>query len=351
MIVRSGSFAVSIAALLVSTSTSAAAAETVRLLPSSLEMPTHVGPLYYQGEPKSWPDKRMGTAYSFGAPGLKLDVYIYDAGITDIPDGPDSQAVCEQFEQAKYDIQRAGYRDIVLKREQLARMGPNQDPPLSREAVYEAVINDTPTVSYLWITGVSRNFVKLRFSASAQYRDELDEARRVVLTTMGDAIRPHLTQVPVAPVSKPESGTRIVINSSNVDDLEFGMLYLAGVAGLADKHPEARPPCGGPLTPSFDGELEAFSTAAGMSEAGLGGSAFGKRIFDVQKAGFLDEFVWIYRHQEFWGDESPATLELAAFQKWRKKHLKHFKVPQFGYVEGAATRTLPVEPVEAGSPN
>jgi len=332
--------------------TLAAHAGPVKLLPSNLEMPDHIGPLTYDGKPNSWPDKRLGTAYSFQANRMKLDVYIYDAGVPDIPDGAGSQATCQEFEQAKLGVMQGGYKDVVLKGQQLARMGPTQDPPLSREAVYYAEIYEAPAVSYVWITGASKYFIKLRFSAARDLGAELDEARQAILFTMGEAIRPHLGPPPPPPApaasgeeGKKKSDTSIVINGSGLDDMTLGLIYLSTVGAIADNAPQLRPACGGPVELPFESEVSAYQAALTVAGGDAGGSTFSKKLGDIAKANYLDEFVWTYRHRDSWGDTPPASLELDAFRHWSKKNLKRFKVPTFGYVQYEDPIALPIEPL------
>lgn len=330
-------------------------AEPLKLLPSELEMPDHIGPLTYTGKPNTWPDKRLGTAYAFEANGMKLDVYVYDAGVTDIPEGADSRAVCEEFEQAKLGVTHAGYKNTRLKSEQLARTGPTQERPLMREAVYEADIYDTPAVSYVWITGASKNFIKLRFSAARSFGDELVDARRAVLSTMGDAIRPHLGPAPAAPAatandakpddSKKKGGASIVVNGSGLEDMTLGFIYLGAVAAAADKTPELRPACGGPVDLPFADEVGAYQAAVAFSEGDSGGSTYSKKLDAMSKAGYLEEFVWTYLHHDSWGNTPPDGLDLDAFRGWAKKNLKRLKIPTFGYVEYQEPVALPVEPL------
>jgi hypothetical protein len=329
-----------------------AMADTVKLLPTDLEMPDRIGPLTYVGKPHTWPDKRLGSAYEFHAAGMKLDVYVYDAGVTDIPDGARSQAVCLEFEQAKRGVEQGGFQGVVLKREQLARMGPGQELPLTREAVYEATMQDVQVVSYVWITGVSKHFVKLRFSAKQELRDELADARSAVLSTLGDSIRPHLSPEAPAPVAAPaadakaKSETSIVINGGGLDDMMLGMLYLSSVAAIADEAAQPRPPCGGPVELPFEGEVRAYQSALAIADGDSGDSKFSKKLVEVAKAGYLEEFVWTHRHRDSWGDAAPGGLELDSFRRWAKKHLKRLQVPTFGYVEYKEPKALPLEPVQ-----
>src|SRR5215470_72294 len=127
----------------------AAAEEPLKLLPSPLELPRHIGPLRTDGEAHTFGDPRAGSAYVYEGKGLLLTVYVYDAGVTDIPDGAGSAAVCEQFEEAKLGVTQAGYRDVVLKSEQMVRLEPPDDAPLAREALYEMVRKEGPAISYL----------------------------------------------------------------------------------------------------------------------------------------------------------------------------------------------------------
>src|SRR5215467_1196410 len=94
----------------------AAAADdgALKLLPSPLEMPRRIGPMVTDGAGHAYEDPRLGISYMYEGAGLLLTVYVYDAGVESIPDGPDSAAVCEQFEEAKLGVTQAGYRDVVL---------------------------------------------------------------------------------------------------------------------------------------------------------------------------------------------------------------------------------------------
>jgi hypothetical protein len=50
----------------------AAMADTVKLRPSALEMPDHIGPLQYTGKHSSWPDKAgQGAARRAGTRGVQ----------------------------------------------------------------------------------------------------------------------------------------------------------------------------------------------------------------------------------------------------------------------------------------
>jgi hypothetical protein len=326
----------------------AAAQDTIELLPSPLKMPRRIGPLVFDGQPHSFPSPELGIGYQYNSDGLSLTIYVYDLGIKDIPDGANTVATCQQFEEAKEGVIQARYPNTVLKTEQLVRLSPPDDQPQAREAVFEFTMKQRSAFSYVWITGVAGNFIKLRFSVDADLKDEVPDARRAILTAVGEAVKPYLAP-PAATEEKKgkEGGTTININSlgGSQDDLTTSMMYLMFVSALAEKDPGAAPPCGGTLVPSFEIELSAFQSLV-QSEA-TNKSAFGQKLVAIEKAGFLEEFVWMDRHRDEWGDATPGGLTPGDYKKWRKKNLRNFNVPDFGSVGVEQVRMLPLEPASA----
>jgi hypothetical protein len=319
-----------------------AAEDTVKLLPTPLEMPRRIGPLVQSGEPHKYDPPALGVSYQYNGPGLSLTVYVYDGGETDIPDGGDTVLTCQQYENAKHEVMGAGYPHTTFKSEQLVRLDPPADLPLAREAVFEFEQQNEPVVSFLWATGVSKHFVKLRFSASGRLRDELPDARRAILAALGAAVKPHLA--PVDPkADKP--GVSIVVNSSGSPaDMAAGFGYLISLSAMVDNSPGSAPVCGGEFVPDYAQELAAYQGMLQISSETHGGSAFEQRLREISAAGFLEEFVWTYRHRDSWGLAAPDGLTLEPFNKWRKKHLKRFKVPEFGRIDVQHPKPMPVEP-------
>jgi len=332
----------------------ATVAQTVTLLPSALELPRRIGPLEHDGKPHHFPDKRLGSAYQYNGNGQSLTVYVYDAGVKDIPDGPDSVPTCEQFEEAKEGVMQANYAGARLKSEQLVRLSAPAELPLAREAVFEFKIEGRPAHSYVWITGGANLFMKMRFTADAALRDELPATRRAILTAFGDAIERFLPAAApataTATAEEPKKdGTSLVIHSMDVSqaDMSSGMIYLATVSALAEKYPESVPVCGGRVVPTYAMELAAFGSMLAMQMTDSDSST-GKKLAAIEEAGYLDEYVWTDRHREAWGDKAPDGLKLSAFKKWRKKNLKDFSVHDIGSVEFRQPRPLPIE--SAGVP-
>jgi hypothetical protein len=322
-----------------------AAGETVKLGPTRLEMPARIGPLASDGAAHSFGSAALGVGYQYSGAGMSLTIYVYNAGVDAIPDGGDTIAACRQFEQAKGDILGAGYANTTLKSQQLVRLAPPDDVPLAREAVLEFERENQAMISYLWITGFDRNFVKLRFSLDARLRDEAGEARRAVLDALGVAIKPHLVAQPAS--DKPEdekTGTSInlALGMGSDDDMAAGMMYTILLAGLAEKSPEQMPVCGGLLVPGFESELEIFRMLMAMEVEG-DQSRFGKQLADAQAAGMLEEMVWTDLHRDEWGKSAPEGLTLDEYKSWKKKHLKRFRRPKFGEIVIDRPRPMPLE--------
>jgi hypothetical protein len=210
-----------------------------------------------------------------------------------------------------------------------------------REALFEYVREGHPTLSYVWITGAANQFVKLRFSVDPKLRDELLDARRAILAAVGEAIKPHLA--PIDPKAK-EQTTHIVIDSSGDEhEKALSLMYLMSITASSEKNPAVAPLCGGQLVPDFAGEVHAFEDVVKVAKE-TGPTKFSKQLDEIASAGFLEEFVWTYRHLAEWGSSPPAGLDLKEFDGWRKKRLKRFKVPGFGYVEVTHPRPMTVEP-------
>jgi hypothetical protein len=322
-----------------------AAGEPLKLGPTRLELPPRIGPLVTDGVAHGFGDPRLGVGYQYNGAGLALTIYVYDGGIPDIPDGGDTIASCQQFEQAKSEIQGAGYANVSLKSQQLVRLLPPEAAPVAREAVLELVRDGHAVISYLWVTGFDGNFIKLRFSLDAALRDEMAEARRAVLDALGGAMKPHLTPVPVAsePGKQEGAGTSIDLSMGSGDDMEAGILYTMLLATAADQGPEMAPVCGGPLVPGFDAEVGIFRAMIAMN-GGETESKFSRQLGDAESAGMLEELVWSDLHREEWGKTAPDGLTLREYKSWKKKHLKRFKPPKLGAVVVDHPRPMPLEP-------
>ena len=323
----------------------AAAGDSVQLLPSPLELPRHIGPLEFTGSPHKYDQPGLGLSYQYNAEGLSLTVYVYDAGETDLPDGADTVVACREYELVKQGVEQS-YQKVVLKSEQLARLSPPQDQPLIREALYEFERDNHPAISYVWITVAAKHFIKLRFSAHPRLRDELPDARRALLSALGDAIKAYLA--PADPAAK-KPGTSMTLYGDSMkasdDEMQAGILYLGLLGAFVDKTPQLVPVCGGEVVPGPETEASLYRALLSLDAAGAK-SKFGKRIAEIDQAGFLEEFAWVDLHRTEWGSTPPDGLTLDTYAPWRKKHLKGFKAPRFGVLTIDHPRPLPLEPAQ-----
>lgn len=320
------------------------AQDSIRLLPAPIELPARIGPLQFDGNPHKYEPAALGVSYQYNGAGLSLTIYVYDAGVTNIPDGGDTVLNCHLFEQTKLEVGAAGYSDLRLVSQQLVRLSPPDDAPLAREAVFEFVRGGEPTISYVWLTSIAKHFVKVRFSMGEDQRHEAQEARRFLLNALGAAVKPHLSLAD--PDAKVSEVTLNLFAGANTEEMATGIMYLAMLQTRMDATPGSRPLCGGEFIPPYDTELSIFQTLLALNLDGTAGR-FGKQLAAVSTAGFLDEFVWVELHRNAWGDATPDGLMLAEYQVWKKKNLKRFKRPQLGALIVNQPRPMEVEAPDA----
>lgn len=317
-----------------------AAEDPVPLLPSPLVFPKRIGPMVLVGDPHRYDDPRLGVSYQYGGSGLSLTVYIYDAGQKDLADGADTITSCLEFESAKQGVEQA-YQKAVLKSQFLANLSPPDALPQVREALYEFEREGKPTISFIWVTTVAKNFVKLRMSLDPSLRDEVPDARRAVLTTLGEAIKPHLA--PVDPNAKtPSTSVNVNMDGGSTNEMAMGLGYLMLLTTMANESPELAPVCGGRFVPDYPTELAAYQGMLQMNSETPDKPL--KKLAQVVDAGFLEEFVWVELHRQSWGTTPPDGLALPEYQSWKKKNLKRFKPPYYGHIVVDHPRPLPPEP-------
>lgn len=323
----------------------APAPEKVVLAPSPLELPVKIGPLHFSGEPHKYEPAAAGVSYAFAGRGLMLTIYVYDGGLQELPDGGDTVEACEQVEMAKEGVREAKYPNTVLTREQMVRLTPTEAFPLAHEVRYELEREGRPSISYIWVTAAAKHFIKLRFTFDKELKDEEADARRGILDAVGEAVRPHLAAAQSEPKPKKDRDTTINVAMGPDGDVMTGMLYTTMLSSLLEQSPELAPPCGGTVVPTFETEVGVLRGVLEMAAAGVE-SDFTQRLARIEKAGFLEEFVWNDMHREDWGGWEPSDLALADYLKWKKKHLKNFQVPNLGSVTVEHPREWPVEGAE-----
>lgn len=317
---------------------------TVRLLPSKFKLMQDIGPMRFTGENR-YTDRRLGRSFGFGAGGISLIVYVYDYGLEDLPDGPDSVPACEQFERAKHEIEHGGnYQNVVLRSEATRRMKDSANAPLAREALYEFDRNGIHAWSYLWLTVADGYFVKLRLTLREEVKDEMHEARPEILGTIANA----LAQRPAKPA--PETATRPAETSVDLDpgtdpaEASLWFSYAAELLSASRETAQAMPACGGALVPVFNTELAARRAALRDYRARAAttrGSEYFSLLERVEAAGFLDEYVWHYLSKD---DKVPEELDLVGFEEFRLRELATHQPKTGAHVRVNTVRVLPLDP-------
>lgn len=319
---------------------------TVRLAPSLFKLPQNIGPMRFSGESR-FSDRRMGRSFAYNASGISLNLYVYDYGLSDIPDGPDSVAVCEQFESAKREIERGGnYQNVVFGGEFSRAMKAGPMPFVAREAVYEFDRNGIHAVSALWVTAADGYFLKLRLSLRAEVADEFEDARDEILDTIAGALAAR------PPRRAPEPAREASIDVNSTTDVAAAAAWLAYAVELsrfAREHPEIQPPCGGYLVPGFAAELAARQAALReyrVRDASVRTSSYFNQLEHVDAAGFLDEYVWYYLRDEHTDIAPPPGIDLGAFETFRQRELATHTAQSGARVRINAVRVLPPPPAD-----
>ena len=316
---------------------------TVKLLPSKFRLLQNIGPMRYTGTNR-YSDRRLGRSFGYGASGISLTIYVYDYGLRDVPDGPDSVPACEQFERAKHEIEYGGnYQNVVLRGQSTRRMGDVADAPLAREAHYELDRNGIHAVSLLWLTAADGYFVKLRLSLRGEVADELEDARQQILVELAAAFAERPAR-PVAAAAAPQPESSIEIDPGNDPaEAQLWVIYASELLKSARAVPGAMPPCGGPVRPSFATELAARGGALReyLAREPRPPGYFAE-LARIEAAGFLDEYVWYYLRNVETDKTPPAGLDVAAFEVFRQRELATHVVKTGARVKVNSVQVLPL---------
>lgn len=316
---------------------------TVHLLPSKFRLLQNIGPMRYTGE-NSYSDRRLGRSFGFGTSGVSLTVYVYDYGLHDVPDGPNSVAACEQFEKAKREIETGGnYQNVTLRREVTRPLGDTAQAPLAREALYELDRNGIHALSALWLTAADGYFVKLRLSMRQEVADEFDEASASVLVAMAGSLAARPSHPPPPePVREPGID---IDTSSDPGDAPLWLAYAMELARQAQESPAILPPCGGILQPDYAAERAARRAALNeylRRDAAARTSDYFEALARVDAAGFFDEYVWTFLRNPARDTTTPTALALGAFEKFRERELATHQVQTGAHVRVNTVRSLPL---------
>jgi hypothetical protein len=316
----------------------------VRLAPSQLKLPQNIGPLRFNGESR-YSDRRLGRSFGYNASGISLSIYVYDFGLRDIADGPDSVDLCEQYESAKGEIESGGnYQNVVFRGEWRRPLAPGDDSPRAREALYEFDRNGVRALSVLWFTAVDGHFLKLRLSLRSEVADELDEARTQILSAIAEAIESRRKPAPRRATPPVQEASIDVDTIHDRDTAALWFTYALELVKYSREHPQTRPACGGKLAAGHAAELSARRAALAEyrgREAGARGDNYFDELLRIDDAGLLDEYTWHYLRNARIDSAPPAELDLAAFEIYRARELATHVVQSGARVRINTVRELP----------
>jgi hypothetical protein len=146
----------------------AAAEEPLKL--HGLTIPDRVAGLPRQA-PVDYETKNPGLGHSvqFVRPGWRIDVYIYDARQTAIPDDPRSEAVKGQLEEARRNIfqmqQRGDYSDVEVRSDYAIERNGMTRFICSALTYHHNRANDDVD-SYACVSAWNNKFIKIRMTTS-----------------------------------------------------------------------------------------------------------------------------------------------------------------------------------------
>ena len=165
-VMRSACLAIGVLALLCADI--AAAEEPLKLY--GLTIPDRVAGLPRQA-PVDYEKTNPGLGYAvqFVRPGWRIDVYIYDARQTAIPDDPRSAAVKGQLEEARRNIlemqQRGAYSDVEVKSDYAIERNGMTRFICSALTYHHNRANDDVD-SYACVSAWNNKFIKIRMTTS-----------------------------------------------------------------------------------------------------------------------------------------------------------------------------------------
>lgn len=171
-------------------------ADSYRDKPTGLTFPETIGDMQLDkitDFEKDHPGLGLGIGYHHRALNIYADVYVYNLKMKDIPDGSDNRAVNQQWKQSESDIatqtQKGVYQNLVLIKERSQLLGSSPGAPTALLTEYTYSQKDIPKVSYLYITGYKKNFVKIRFTYPTVAKTEGEKSLEAFLDEMGKLLK------------------------------------------------------------------------------------------------------------------------------------------------------------------
>ena len=141
---------------------------------------------------KDHPGLGVGILYRSSDPAIYADFYIYNLGIKSIPDGSNTKEIHDQWKQAEDDIytleKQGKYLSVKKLYEASALLGMDRNAPTALRADFSYTSNGTKKLSYLYLLGYKKNFIKIRFTFPETLKKEGEKVMWDFTTAFGKMI-------------------------------------------------------------------------------------------------------------------------------------------------------------------
>jgi len=125
----------------------------------------------------------LGYSVPFQRQGWLIDVYLYDLGMSSIPDNPNSDVMKRQLEQAKDDVfefeRRGYYTNVVVKSDYTVNDGTGRTRFVCSAFTYVHKQIGGIVDSYLCVTGWKNKFFKIRATVRQNDKSHADATQFV----------------------------------------------------------------------------------------------------------------------------------------------------------------------------
>lgn len=154
--------------------------------------PQQIGP-FKQGRVQDYTQENpeLGVGVEYSAPGHKATVYIYNGGLTSIPEGPETELIRSVVSQARRDISLMVERGIYRSAAHDSDFSFQHAKRTSFLCSKFSLVDDSGTgPSFLCATGFRNHIVKIRLTGSEQATQAgIDETRviELFLSRLADA--------------------------------------------------------------------------------------------------------------------------------------------------------------------
>jgi len=311
-----------------------------------------------------WADKQLGVAFGGTLAGLKFsgqhaydnpklgyslryqgtdltkaDIYVYDMGISGIPNGHDNKLVKSQSDSVGRELlimqQRGYYNRVKQLGKGVVGTGPIrfawtrfeffQTPGRGRTAGMR--------VSESFVTGFGGKFIKIRLTYK---KDNLAEGGKIsprLARDLADLLREAIT------IRDPKQAKFVIeVDSAMPKHLVTPWLaYLLARQAYVTKHIDRYDLMVGRMVPKFQEEVQGRKMLVRMWAGAKQKDKAPKdprakyldKLTAVDKAGFMAEYVWTYLKQPAWTAQ-PKGLRLKEFAAWQQRNLPAHKARTYG---------------------